>query len=452
MRRCFPSTYNVNYRNLGTQIAQNAYVEVTLDPYLTYVSSTIPLIQQIGNVHRFDVGSIPSFNGGNFSINVLVDCDSTSLGQVHCTEAHIFPDSICSPIVWTGPIIEATVSNCTNDSTTFRLRNLGSSMNNAELYSIIEEHVMVRQAPFQLGSGADQYVTVATSAGAFSRMEAMQATGFPAVLGDPIAIANNIGCNGLPVLNTPNILNQYYNGNASSFIAIDCQANRGAYDPNDKQAQPEGYEASHYIKNNIPLNYHIRFQNTGTDTAFTVVVIDTLDDPLDPATLVMGASSHPYTWQLRENGILVVTFDNIMLPDSGVNQAASNGYFKFKIEQDANNPDGTMIYNSAGIYFDFNPPIITNQVFHTIGSDFVNSIVINVDKLANPSISIKAFPNPFRDQTTLEVDGRQLRAITTTGLLCRRAIGATVPKQPRRPPHPTTRQFARGLIPLPLIG
>ena len=421
LRRCFPNSYVVNYGNIGTQVAQNAYIEVTLDPYLTYDSSSIALTQQTGNILRFDVGTLPAFYQHSFLIHVTVDCDSTALGQVHCTQAHIFPDTVCAPIIWTGAIINAS-STCTNDSVTFRLYNSGATMTNALNYNIVEEHVMIRQAPFQLGGGADTTITIPTTRGAYYRIEAPQENGFPAQMGDPIAIADNRGCNGRAVLNNPSILGQFYQGNSSSFVAVDCQPNIGAYDPNDKRAQPQGYQANHYISNATPLHYHIRFQNTGTDTAFTVVVVDTLDTPLDPATLQLGASSHPYTWELRENGILVVRFENIMLPDSTINEPASNGFFKFSIQQDANNPDGTRIENRAGIYFDFNPPIITNTAFHTIGSDFVNSIVINVDQLATPDVEVKVFPNPFAESTTIMVEGEhyeqlQVQVFTTTGQL-----------------------------------
>ncbi|MBL8964476.1 MAG: aldehyde dehydrogenase, partial [Phycisphaerae bacterium] len=49
-----------------------------------------------------------------------------------------------------------------------------------------------------------------------------------------------------------------------------CLPNIGAYDPNDKQAVPVGYGPEHFIRAGDPLHYQIRFQNTGTDTAFTV--------------------------------------------------------------------------------------------------------------------------------------------------------------------------------------
>jgi len=73
-----------------------------------------------------------------------------------------------------------------------------------------------------------------------------------------------------------------------------------------------------------------------------------------------------YVPEILENGILKFTFENIMLPDSNVNLIASNGFMKFKIGLKENLSPGTVIHNSAGIYFDFNAPVITETVFHTI--------------------------------------------------------------------------------------
>ena len=54
-----------------------------------------------------------------------------------------------------------------------------------------------------------------------------------------------------------------------------------SYDPNDKLAIPVGKGANFQILPNQELEYTIRFQNTGTDTAYTVRIVDTLDIDLD---------------------------------------------------------------------------------------------------------------------------------------------------------------------------
>lgn len=404
LRRCFPSTYQVFYQNLGTQNINDAYVEVTLDPFLTFDSSSIALTSQVGNVYRFDLDTSVIGSSGSFRIYTTVGCDSVALGQTHCTEAHIYPDTLCIPNYWNGPIIQAS-SICNGDSVSFTIENIGTNMTMNQHYSIIEEHVMIQFAPFILGNGQSQTITIPAMAGATYRMEVGQSVGFPSLLGNSIAISNVVGCNTSSMLNIPNILGQFYNDNSNPAISIDCQENRGSFDPNDKQAQPLGYGAQHYIENNIPLSYHIRFQNTGTDTAFKVKVIDTLDMHLDPSSLQLGVSSHQYTWTLKEGRILEVVFDNIFLPDSNVNEALSHGFFKFKVNQMPNNPTGSMIHNSAAIYFDFNAPVLTNEVFHTIGKDFVSVLITGTEDVLVQDLEVKVYPNPFREQTTLEVVG-----------------------------------------------
>jgi len=75
------------------------------------------------------------------------------------------------------------------------------------------------------------------------------------------------------------------------------------------------------------LTYKIRFQNTGTDTAFNIVVLDTLSDLLDVSTFVPLVSSHPYALEIVDSNVLKYSFENIMLPDSNINEPGSHGLF-----------------------------------------------------------------------------------------------------------------------------
>ncbi|HRD82555.1 MAG TPA: hypothetical protein PLL53_17470 [Saprospiraceae bacterium] len=172
------------------------------------------------------------------------------------------------------------------------------------------------------------------------------------------SVATDTAC--LPPLLPGNIHNGWSNVNF-------CREFRGPYDPNDKSAWPEGVGEEHIIAPETRILYHIRFQNTGNDTAFLVVLRDTLSPQLDVRTLQPGASSHPYRLIVSDEGELQFRFENISLPDSSANFEESQGFVQFSIVPRQNAPLGTQIFNSAGIYFDFNPPIITNTVHHTLG-------------------------------------------------------------------------------------
>ena len=137
------------------------------------------------------------------------------------------------------------------------------------------------------------------------------------------------------------------------------QTVRGSYDPNEKLVTPQGV-----IFRSDTLRYQINFQNVGTDTAFNIVVRDTLGSNLDITTIESGASIHPYMFNIAGRE-LSWTFANINLPDSTTSEPKSHGFVSFRVRPISDALLGTDIQNRAAIYFDFNPPVITNTV-HSI--------------------------------------------------------------------------------------
>lgn len=140
-----------------------------------------------------------------------------------------------------------------------------------------------------------------------------------------------------------------------------------AYDPNDKIVTPAGIDSLGYIAPNTPeLEYTIRFQNTGTDTAYQVVIKDQLDTNLVWNSLELLASSHNVVVEIDVNGEVSFKFLNINLPDSAANFLESQGFVKFKIGLVQGLEHGTGVYNTANIYFDLNPAVVTNTATNTI--------------------------------------------------------------------------------------
>lgn len=143
-----------------------------------------------------------------------------------------------------------------------------------------------------------------------------------------------------------------------------------AYDPNDKLVSPDYPGDINYTLFEETLEYTIRFQNTGTDTAFNVWIHDILDHNLNWDSFEPIASSHPYSVNLDETGKLVFSFENILLPDSTTNEPMSHGFIKYKIAPHDNLEENTTILNTASIYFDFNPAIITNTITNIMVSEY----------------------------------------------------------------------------------
>lgn len=167
----------------------------------------------------------------------------------------------------------------------------------------------------------------------------------------------------------PLLLGQEISITASAFQPLDetvlwnntytaHQIITGSFDPNDKLVWPrELYD----LAVDSVLDYSIRFQNTGTDTAFTVVITDTLAAELDMSTFQAGASTHPCAISFKPGRVVEWRFANIMLPDSNVNEPASHGQVGFRIRPLQPLLPGTEIGNKADIHFDFNPPVRTND-------------------------------------------------------------------------------------------
>lgn len=414
LRRCFDNTYTVHYCNEGTTDELNTVVTIDLDSSLTYTTSSIPFASQTGNTLTFNVGNLPYNNCGSFTITAVLSCDVAIINQTHCTEATISPDTICIPSnpLWDGSNVEVSAV-CGGDSIYFTLSNTGTgNMTTALQYFVLEDHIMMMTSPFQLGIGQSTQFAIYAN-GKTYRLEAEQPAHHP-IRNTPAVMVEACMAAGLTNSASTGFVTQYAEDDISPFVSIDCQANIGSWDPNDKRGFPMGYGADHFINKNQDLEYIIRFQNTGTDTAFNVRIVDQLSQHLNPASLKMGASSHSYTWNLHGNGELEVMFDNIMLADSNINEPASHGFIKFKIAQQANNPTGTTINNQAGIYFDFNPAVLTNTTSHMIGENFIILSIEKVESSTTAQLNIRAYPNPFSEQTTIEVVGGDYEKLQLT--------------------------------------
>ncbi len=153
-----------------------------------------------------------------------------------------------------------------------------------------------------------------------------------------------------------------------TFLYDDADVVTCAYDPNDKVVLPAGEGEHHAVPIDQDwLDYTVRFQNTGTDTAFHVLLIDRLSADLDWSSMEILGTSHPLTHVfIEEDGDLNFRYDHINLPDSGADMTGSNGYIRFRMRPLPDRPNLTEIHNTAEIYFDQNEPVITNTTLTTL--------------------------------------------------------------------------------------
>jgi len=168
----------------------------------------------------------------------------------------------------------------------------------------------------------------------------------------------------------------------------------GSYDPNDIRV----LQGDEIFIDDIDkyLNYIIRFQNTGTASAINVRVDHLLDSKLDWTTIQLENLSHQGRVEITNGSDVSFIFDNINLPDSTNDEPNSHGYIAFKIKPKNNVVVGNIINGVADIYFDFNPPIITNTAMTEIVAP------LSVTEFAENRISI--YPNPTKDIITIKAN------------------------------------------------
>jgi hypothetical protein len=175
----------------------------------------------------------------------------------------------------------------------------------------------------------------------------------------------------------------------SDNIAILVEEVVGSFDPNDKQVDRERIPES---DEGIPLEYTIRFQNTGTFPATFIEVRDSLPGEVDMRTFEMLAASHDYTLSFPEPRVLHWRFDPINLPDSTTNEPASHGFVRYRIHTFPGIQPGIPIRNSASIYFDFNEPV------HTMDAVTVVELPNSVEMTPAKSLALNISPNPAEDE------------------------------------------------------
>jgi uncharacterized repeat protein (TIGR01451 family) len=378
LRPCFTGQkIFVTVKNLETStgLLVNSFVDITLDTMLTVTGANVPFTNLGNHIYRVNTGDLNLGEDSTFFFNVTLHCDAL-IGQTICAKAEVFPaddcifDSIPSP--FSGGVLPCTLpydgssievgSWCSNDTIYFSIANIGiGDMECYSPYLIYQDTQLIIQDSILLLSGEIDTL-IFSGDGRTWRLEAQQ---------HPLHPGNSNPNTTIELCGNQNnwtsgLVNLFPMDDANPNVDIFCVEASASYDPNDKTGYPLGITENNFIEPNQSMEYVIRFQNTGTDTAFTVVIRDTLDLDFDVFSVISGASSHSYAFRIYGPRVLEWTFSNIMLPDSTTDEPGSNGFVKFIVNQKTNLVPGTELNNEVGIYFDFNSPIITNTTSHII--------------------------------------------------------------------------------------
>lgn len=388
IRRCFENqqVYVQSCNQVfATDLLTGAYTEIQLDENLVFQSASLASTDLGNNTYRFNHGDLYPGQCADFTINVQVSCNAV-LGQTLCMEANLYPADSCvfdtipapNPLDFVPcglPWDHSSLSVegwCQNDSIYFTVTNTGDPGDgNMDCYSPVRLYIdgQYMWLDSLLLTGGETRTYVFSGDGRTWRLEADQ---HPLHPGNSHPNARLEACGNTDNW-TPDLMVILPPDDADPVVDIYCGAVTGSYDPNDKTGYPLGVGSSHLVQPNGKLEYLVRFQNTGTDTAFTVVVRDTLDTDLNIFSVRSGVSSHAYSFRMYGPRVLEWTFNNIFLPDSTANEPGSHGFVTFEVDQNPNLADSTEITNNVGIYFDFNDPVITNTTMHKVGRGIQNT-------------------------------------------------------------------------------
>jgi len=188
----------------------------------------------------------------------------------------------------------------------------------------------------------------------------------------------------------------------------------GSWDPNEKVG-PTGFSISNAISINHGLQYIVFFENVDSATAAAqeVEILDTLDTNLDWNSFQFSAlqiadtlisindSTQTYSnvipwndttevqitgsfnnstgvirWYMRGTDIGTGELADFLYPNQSPPEG--EGWVSFSVNPKSNLVTGDQIRNKAGIIFDVNPPVITNEVFNTIDAAAPTSEVYSV--------------------------------------------------------------------------
>jgi uncharacterized repeat protein (TIGR01451 family) len=209
--------------------------------------------------------------------------------------------------------------------------------------------------------------------------------------------------------------------NPANNTIVRCVPAFVALDPNAKYVLPGGSGPQGFVPQGTDFDYTIQFQNTGTAPARDVFLLDSLDTDLDLSTLVITGSSHPMSTQMLPGNVLKFMFDDIWLADSTSDEANSHGWVTYHIAAKSFLPNMTQIQNTAGIYFDFNAPVITNSTLNTVYDPSSLGEVVSANGItifpvpADEFIKITTTANTVSEIILTDISGRVIRTEQMTG-------------------------------------
>ena len=402
-QRCFETSGTVTVSNEGLAPAPAATLRLRLPEGIYNRRFTVgpTVIDTAGPGERYSFAVPALAPRQRFEVQMVdsTACRDSLRNQTLCTQAEVdvVPGGCLeSSTGWDSSFVAVESACVGNNVLRFTVRNFGQAMADSVDYRLLGQEGLAGTGRLRLAMGDSLYVNVRDTLGQAYILEVDQRPGYP---GPAVASTIGFGCG---VAGTGPLRFAYGDGISRMEADEVCLPVTDSYDPNEIIVKPAGLGPDNIVRPGTPLEYVIYFQNEGSANTRFVILQDTLPLSLDEATFARGTESHPGA-RVRlygYNGRTVVQYrwNALSLTPKAVNEARSQGFASFTMRPKRALPLGTQVSNRAGIYFDFNPVILTNTA--TIRYDNLPvdpdgprvSVVTRTRKAI--ALGIDLYPNP----------------------------------------------------------
>jgi gliding motility-associated-like protein/uncharacterized repeat protein (TIGR01451 family) len=408
MRPCTEHPGLITYSNIGTKDTFNVRVFLVLPPNTKLVRSS-DSFTRVGDTLFFKIDTLKAGMSSSIVVTTFIDCIGSIGGQYRCFKVGISPSNYRYINLTPNPDYDSssivTYAYCPgNGYYKFSISNKGKDMGETGEYRLYENSLLCFKDTFKLKAGGQKEFSIRPMVSTY-RLEADQSSYYPASSNPNTVISgcwsynfkDTLGFNGLP---------DYYEG---FTYKEKCYLIVNSYDPNAIEVKPEGVGVNKVVKRKEPLHYKIQFQNTGTDTAYDVYLIDTLSGFLDYSTLELDGASHKFTTEISGNDsvkVLKFIFRGIYLVDSNHDEKNSHGFISYTIFPFNNVPSGSRINSKAFIYFDINDPVETNTAFVSIVDMLPRSSNYPIQTFARPVVVLDTIGDLCASQPPIDLNIR----------------------------------------------
>jgi len=415
-RLCSRGRFTIQYRNDGMGAEPNARIRITLPKLVKIESASRAFSIQTDSSYVFDLGNLAPGQGGTIAVSDTIGCVSTPDSSARaCFSVRMEPLSICAEvnpavINWSGAWLDAKAQyQPVTDKVRYVIYNRGANMTDSTYLNLFPVDLSVpKKLKLQAGDSLVFLLPVLDMRG--QRLLLQQPANCP------IGSFGNLAHVGR---NTAVFYLSFADGWFSQQTATACPEFRYSYDPNEKLVEPVDP-----VEPGTELNYTIHFENYGNDTAYAVIIADTLPTGLDITTFRMTGSSHDCEPRLAgtvDNPVVFFNFLPIRLPGKKQDSVLSKGQVDFKIRLKPTVALGSIHQNKAHIYFDRNEPIITNTTITKVRNPDEPTEVSGRLLTENRMV---LFPNPSRNAVSIGLptgfEKTELRITDIQGKVCLR--------------------------------